>query len=48
MSYVYASYISVFGTVGVYAARLFIRARTAAAQVIELEKHSASSSSVDL
>jgi hypothetical protein len=38
MSYVYAAYISVFGTVGLYAARLFIRARGAAAQVLRLEQ----------
>ncbi len=34
MSYVIAAYISVFGSVGIYAARLFIRARAAATKVL--------------
>jgi hypothetical protein len=38
MSYVIASYVAVFGCVGVYAARLFIRARAAAQQVLSVEQ----------
>lgn len=33
MSYVIAAYMAVFGTIGLYAGRLFIRARKAAAAV---------------
>jgi hypothetical protein len=41
MTYVIASYVAVFGCVGVYAARLFIRARAAAQQVLSLERAAA-------
>lgn len=37
MSYVWAAYIAVFGCIGIYSARLFIRARAAAAQVLHRE-----------
>ncbi len=41
MSYVWAAYLAVFGCIGVYAARLFIRARAAAAKVLSRESSEA-------
>lgn len=43
MTYVWAAYIAVFGCIGLYSARLFIRARAAAAQVLQREASNADS-----